>query len=95
MKHPFRTPLVVVVTVVLAIAIVVGLYLWRSLSGQVLIDAPTPRLAAEGADTLDRPPASIVQAPVKYDLGTAVHRHLPDSAQRQVIAVDVKSFHTK
>jgi uncharacterized protein DUF4403 len=72
MKHPFRTPVVVVVTLVLAVALVVGLFLWRSFSGQVLVDAPAPRMTAEGADTLDRPPASVVEAPVKYDLATAV-----------------------
>jgi hypothetical protein len=72
MRHPFRTPLAVVVTVVLCVALVVGLYIWRSLAGQVLVDAPPPRITADAADTLDRPAASVVEAPVTYDLGTAV-----------------------
>ncbi len=59
----------------LAVAVAGGggaLYLRQILSGPLLLDAPPPEVVADSPDSLAAPRASIVEAPISYDLSAAV-----------------------
>jgi hypothetical protein len=49
-----------------------ALYTWRTLSRPLEIDAPRPAIRADAVDTLRPPPASVVEAPITYDLSFAL-----------------------
>jgi len=49
-----------------------GVYVWRTVSSPLVLDAPAPRIGPDIAGPHETVPVSIVEAPVTYDLGTAV-----------------------
>ena len=67
-----RRWVVVVVAFVAVAAAAVGVYVWSRFSGTLVLDAPPPRVQADAPVALPEIPASIVEALVTYDLGTAV-----------------------
>lgn len=51
---------------------VLGIYTWRRFSAPWVLDPPPPNIGAEAPDTLSASLPSIVEAPVTYDLDTAI-----------------------
>jgi hypothetical protein len=68
MKYPRRQLVIVIVAIVVIAAI--GVYFFRDAT--LVLDAPQPRWIPETADTLLTMPLSVVEAPVTYDLDTAI-----------------------
>lgn len=60
----------VLVVVALIVVVPIGMYLLRQTT--LVLDAPQPLIGAETVDTLPRMPRSIIEAPVTYDLDTAI-----------------------
>lgn len=70
LKRPF---LFLRVTIsVLVVLIAAGLFVWLRLSSPLELDAPPPVIAPNAPDSLAPIPLSIVDAPVTYDLRTAI-----------------------
>jgi uncharacterized protein DUF4403 len=61
---------VVLVVVALIVVVPIGMYLLRQTT--LVLDAPQPVIRAETVDTLPRMPRSIIEAPVTYNLDTAI-----------------------
>jgi hypothetical protein len=57
---------------VLLVGVFVGVYAWRTLSSPLLVSAPAPAILADAPDTMSAPAASVVEAPVTYDISAAV-----------------------
>lgn len=68
MTRRARKPILFIVGAIAAAAIAV--FLWRETN--LVLDAPRPVLSPERVDTLPSLPPSIVEAPVTYDLDTAI-----------------------
>jgi hypothetical protein len=63
---------VAALVVVAVVALTAALFLWRTLSRPLVVDAPVPVVAPEAPDTVSPPRPSIIEAPVTYDLKTAI-----------------------
>lgn len=57
---------------VVLVAVAVGVYVRYRISSPLVLDAPPPPVVAEPLDTIPEVPASIIEALVTYNLGTAV-----------------------
>ena len=68
-RHRLRAFVLVVSAVLLAL---LGWYAWRRFPTHWVLDPPPPLIVAEAKDTLSKSPPSIVEAPVTYDIDTAV-----------------------
>jgi hypothetical protein len=60
------------IAIIASVAGTIGLYLWRTLSNPLVLDAPQPIVSPEAADTMERVKPSIVEAPVTYDITAIV-----------------------
>jgi hypothetical protein len=69
MRHPIRWTLLWVAVGALA---GVGVFLWQSLSQPLVLDAPAPLTGPDLPDTAPQPRASVVDAPIAYDLSGIV-----------------------
>jgi Domain of unknown function (DUF4403) len=67
---PRRLRLTLVILLALVVLIAVGVYFMNRLT--VVVDAPPPQRIPETVDTLPPLPLSVVEAPVTYDLDTAI-----------------------
>lgn len=76
LKHPVRRR---VLYVLLVVAGLVGLYTYLTFTSPLRIDAPPPAVVADLIDSVPPLPASIVEAPIMYDMSGAM-----DSLERAI-----------
>lgn len=57
---------------ILLVAVFVGVYAWRTLSMPLVLNAPPPVVTSDAPDTASEVTASVVEAPVTYDVAAAV-----------------------
>jgi hypothetical protein len=76
LKHPVRRWFVLAGLVLLGAA---GWYVFRTLTSPLSIDAPPPTVLADLVDSVAPLPASIVEAPITYDMSDAM-----DSLERAI-----------
>lgn len=76
LQHPVRAALLVAVLTALGAA---GWYVYRTVSRPLVLDAPAPAVTADLPERDEPLPASIVEAPITYDLGSAL-----DSLERAI-----------
>ena len=70
--RPVRRPVLILYGALLLVVIALGLFLWQKRGTPWVLDPPPPTVAAEAPDTLAPVPPSIVDAPVTYDIATAI-----------------------
>lgn len=68
-QHPVRRAILSAVLVILGAA---GVYVYRTLSTPLAIDAPPPLVLSDLADSVAPLPASVVEAPITYDMSGAM-----------------------
>jgi hypothetical protein len=76
LKHPVRRR---ILYALLIIAGVVGWYTYRTLASPLTLDAPPPVVLADLPDSIAPLPASVVEAPITYDMSGAM-----DSLERAI-----------
>ncbi len=76
LKHPVGKAVAVVLLILIVWA---GLYTWRTLINPLRIDAPPPVVVADLPDSMPPLPASVVEAPITYDMSGAM-----DSLERAI-----------
>ena len=69
LKHPVGKAILVVVLVLIGVA---GWYTWLTLTNPLRIDAPPPLVQADLPDSVPPLPASVVEAPITYDMSGAM-----------------------
>lgn len=69
LKHPVRRRILYGLLVLLGVA---GWYVYHTLSRPLGIDAPPPAVVADLPDSMDPLPASVVEAPITYDMSGAM-----------------------
>jgi hypothetical protein len=74
--HPIWRAIAVAFLILLGAA---GVYTWRTLTNPLAIDAPAPAVIADLPDSVPPLPASVVEAPITYDLSSAM-----DSLERAI-----------
>src|SRR6185369_4362951 len=67
-KLPARPRTIIIV----ALLVLVAIGIWFLRQATIVLDAPEPQIVSEQVDTLPPSPLSVVEAPVTYDLGTAI-----------------------
>ena len=60
------------VGLLLLVAAAAGVYVWSRISRPLVLDAPPPHVVADSLDALPEVPASVIDALVTYNLGTAM-----------------------
>jgi len=58
--------------IIVALLALVAIGIWYLRQATIVLDAPEPQIVSEQVDTLPPSPLSVVEAPVTYDLGTAI-----------------------
>ena len=76
LKHPIGKAVAVVLLVLLGVA---GWYAYLTITNPLRIDAPAPLITADLPDSTPPLPASVVEAPITYDLSDAM-----DSLERAI-----------
>ena len=76
LKHPVRLGILATLLVGLSVA---GWYVYVTLYSPLVIDAPAPAIAPDLPDEATTIPASVVEAPITYDLAGAM-----DSLEREI-----------
>jgi hypothetical protein len=76
LKHPVGKAIAVVLLVVIGVA---GWYVYLTLTNPLRIDAPPPAVVADLPDSVPPLPASVVEAPITYDMSGAM-----DSLERAI-----------
>lgn len=75
-KHPVRAGILAGIVTVIAAG---GWYVFRTLSTPLVLDAPAPAVVADLPEVDGPLPASVVEAPITYDMGDAL-----DSLERAI-----------
>lgn len=76
LKHPVRRRILYALLVIIGVA---GWYVFRTLTSPLTIDAPPPVVLPDLADSIAPIPASVVEAPITYDMSGAM-----DSLERAI-----------
>lgn len=76
LKHPVRRAILIALLIVLGAA---GWYIYLTLTNPLSIDAPPPVVLADLPDSIAPLPASVVEAPITYDMSGAM-----DSLERAI-----------
>ena len=69
LKHPVGKAVGIAVLVLLGLA---GWYVFLTLTNPLVLNAPPPAVAADLPDSAPPLPASVVEAPITYDMSTAM-----------------------
>jgi hypothetical protein len=69
LKHPVGKAVAVVLLIAIGVA---GWYVYLTLTNPLRIDAPPPAVAADLVDSVPPLPASVVEAPITYDMSSAL-----------------------
>lgn len=69
LSHPVRAAIIAALALLLAVT---AWYVYRTLNSPIILDAPVPMVLADAPDSLPPLPASVVDAPITYDMSAAL-----------------------